>query len=340
VPLSISSFKPGQSWVYAWLLSLVLVAASLGGWEYSLRERDYLPSVDDSHELWSWYRAQVGGERSIVLLGTSRMLLDIDMATLRERYYSWRVLQLSINGQYPVLALEDLARDESFQGIAIISLNAQALEPYYRDMQREYVNYYHQHSSLNNRFNKRLGAGLQENLVSLHPLLRLQALLDFKALNGHLPAPFYVRTLADRSFVGDYQRVNRDQLRHHFVNGKADNYRENPPTPAVDLLEQSKDIAEWIEKIQYRGGQVVLLRLPTVDEHWELDEQFYPRSHYWDPFAAGTSALALHFRDVPGVGRFDFPDTSHLDYRDSPAFTTLLFDHMEERWPDLFRTRD
>ena len=334
MPSSTSSSNP--RWGYAWLLSLVLVAASMGVWEYALRERDFLPSVDDSHELWSWYRAQVGGEHSLVLLGASRMLLDIDIATLRARFDSWRVLQLGVNGRYPLRVLEDLANDQSFRGIAIISLNAEALEPFYRDMQGEYLDYYYQQSTLNNRLNSRIGAGLQGRLVSLHPLLRLQTLLDFKVRYGHLPAPFYVRTLANRSFVGDYRLINKKSLHNYIVNSKAESYRENPPTRAKFLLEQSKEIGEWIARIQKRGGQVILLRLPTVGRHRELDERYYPREQYWDPFVASTSALALHTRDVPGIDVFEFPDSSHLDYRDSPAFTTLLFDYMEQQWPDLF----
>ncbi len=313
-----------------------MVAATIGVWEYALRERDYLPSVDDSHELWSWYRAQIQGERSLVLLGASRMLLDIDMATLRARYDSWRVLQLGVNGRYPLLVLKDLANDQSFRGIVIISLNVEALEPQYRDMQGEYLDYYYQHSTLNNRLNSRIGAGLQGRLVSLHPLLRLQTLLDFKVRHGHLPAPFYVRTLADRSFVGDYRLINRENLRDYIVSGKEDKLHEHPPTQAKTLLEQSQEIGEWIARIQKRGGQVILLRLPTVGGHWDLDEQFYPREQYWDPFVASTSAFALHSRDVPGVDVFEFPDTSHLDYRDSQAFTTLIFDYMEQQWPGLF----
>lgn len=334
MPSSTSNSSP--SWGRAWLLSLALLATALGGWEYALREWGYLPSVDDSHELWSWHRAQIGGDRRLVLLGASRMLLDIDLATLSARYRSWRVLQLSINGRYPLSALRDLARDETFRGVAIISLNAQALEPFYRDMQQEYVDYYHQRSSLNNRLNERIGASLQSRLVGLHPLLRLQTLLDHKVRHGFLPEPFYLRTRANRSFAGDYQRVNREQVREHFVTAKADNYRDQPPTPATAWLEQTGEINVWISKIQQRGGQVVLVRLPTADAHWDLDEQYYPRAQYWDPFVAGTLAFAVHARDIPGVGAFDLPDTSHLDYRYAPAFTTLLFGYMEQQWPELF----
>jgi hypothetical protein len=328
--------RTSPNWGYAWLLSLVLVVASIGVWEYALRERDYLPSVDDSHELWSWYRSQIGGAHSLVLLGTSRMLLDIDMAALRARYPGSRVLQLGVNGLFPLAALKDLAGDESFHGLAIVSFYAQALEPFAREMQKDYPDFYHQRSAFNNRLNKRIGAELQERWVSLHPLLRLQTLLDFKVRHGRLPDPFYVRTLADRSFVGDYQLVDSKILRDHFVNGKEENYREHPPTPAISLLNQAQEMGEWIGKIQKRGGQVILLRLPTTGRHWDLDEKFYPRARYWDPIVASTSAFALHFHDVPGMDVFDFPDTSHLDHRDSQTFTTLLFDYMEQQWPGVF----
>lgn len=333
---SSSSHQRSPTWGRAWLLGLALMVAVLGAWEYVLREHGHLPSVDDSHELWSWHRARVGGDRTLVLLGASRMLLDIDMATLRARYPAWRVVQLGINGRYPLFALQDLARDEAFHGVAIVALNAQALEPFYRNMQQDYLDYFRQQSSLNNRLNERIGASVQNRLVGLHPLLRLQTLLDHQVRHGNLPEPFYLRTRADRSFAGDYQRVNRENVRAHFVTTKANNYRDRPPTPAAAWLQQTGEIEDWISKIQQRGGQVVWLRLPTADAHWDLDEQYYPREQYWDPFVASSSALAVHARDIPGVETFDLPDTSHLDYRDSPAFTTLLFGYLEQQWPGLF----
>ena len=83
--------------------------------------------------------------------------------------------------------------------------------------------------------------------------------------------------------------------------------------------------------IERRGGKVVFVRMPTSDEHWALDESKYPKALYWDRFAAVAEATAIHFLDVPGLAGFECPDTSHLDTRDSVAFTGRLVHELLDR---------
>ena len=51
-------------------------------------------------------------------------------------------------------------------------------------------------------------------------------------------------------------------------------------------------------------------------------------SGYWQYLADTTSATTIHFLDVLGMADFDLPDTSHLDYRDAPAFTSILLEEL------------
>jgi hypothetical protein len=91
------------------------------------------------------------------------------------------------------------------------------------------------------------------------------------------------------------------------------------------------ETAPLVESIQKRGGKVIFARFPTSGEHRVLDERYYPRREYWDRFAARTPALAIHFDDVPALSRFELPDTSHLDSRDTPAFTEALIEELARR---------
>jgi hypothetical protein len=50
----------------------------------------------------------------------------------------------------------------------------------------------------------------------------------------------------------------------------------------------------------------------------------FPKKDYWDAFAARTSALCIHFKDLPQLASFDCPDLSHLDRNDAPRFTMEL----------------
>jgi len=86
-----------------------------------------------------------------------------------------------------------------------------------------------------------------------------------------------------------------------------------------------------VQRIRQRGGQVVFVRYPTTGEHYEMDVKAYPKKLYWDHFASKTSAVTIHFADVPSLRGFDCPDTAHLDYRDAPRFTLALAEELERR---------
>jgi hypothetical protein len=312
------------------LLALGFLAVTLCGWEYILRDRGYHPSVEDSMELWSWQRQRATGSTPIVLLGASRLLHGIDTATLRRRYPHKPIVNLAIKGKYPLAVLQHLAADESFAGTVVVSVVAQALEPVYEDMQQEYVDFFDEHSRLNGRINARMMAGLEHRFVSLHPLLSLQYLGNYLYKYGRYPKPFYMWTLEDRSIDGDFQLVNSMVLRARFVRQKAANYRNIPPSKPDVWLRAVDEINKWVMAIHSRGGKVVMLRFPTVAGHWTLDEQYYPRHLYWDRFAAASEALCVHIHDVPGAKQFVLPDGSHLDSRESPAFTAIVFDYLEK----------
>ncbi len=49
----------------------------------------------------------------------------------------------------------------------------------------------------------------------------------------------------------------------------------------------------------------------------------------WDAFAASTSAPTIHWVDVPGMARLSCPDGSHLDARDTRAFTEALVQELD-----------
>jgi hypothetical protein len=74
----------------------------------------------------------------------------------------------------------------------------------------------------------------------------------------------------------------------------------------------------------------VFLRAPSTGERWRLEERFHPKKN-WDLFAASTSAICIHFRDVSGIADLKCPDESHLDFRDSPVFTRAVLIELKAR---------
>ena len=55
-----------------------------------------------------------------------------------------------------------------------------------------------------------------------------------------------------------------------------------------------------------------------------MESRRYPRDRYWNVLAKKTSALAIHSDDHDGLNGYVCGDGSHLDFRDTPAFTRAL----------------
>ena len=115
MPSSTSSFEravPEGNWLRIDLVALLLLVMFIGIVELRLGVRGFRPMRTDSE--WSWVaqraRASALGERALVLVGASRMLLDIDLQVLR-RETGLEPVQLAIDDSSFVPVLEDLADD-------------------------------------------------------------------------------------------------------------------------------------------------------------------------------------------------------------------------------------
>lgn len=75
---------------------------------------------------------------------------------------------------------------------------------------------------------------------------------------------------------------------------------------------------------------MIFVRYPVSGLIWEQLEKNYPKTAYWDEFARQTRFETIHFRDYPEL-RFECPDYSHLDLRQSAAFTQGLAKILMER---------
>ncbi len=140
----------------------------------------------------------------------------------------------------------------------------------------------------------------------------------------------YLKTTRERERNADYRRLDIAAHRAERIRRVAARAAKfSPPSPAI----WDKSVAELdrlVRPMVKRGARVVFIRFPTSDEHWKFDEERFPRARYWDDMAGRISGAWLHFQDIPGLSRFDLPDTSHLDMRDKPAFTRLIMDKLRE----------
>jgi hypothetical protein len=331
---SSSTDYPQGDWLKTWLLAFALAGTLLLGWEAFLRSRGHQPTVVDDKALWALQRDRVypdNGETAVVLLGDCRMQLDIVPQILRERFPHARIVQLAVEQTSPIAALRDLAADERFRGIIICAFNERLLCQDMWDTLQPYVDYYHAQYTLNEKLNRLLSTAAQRTFTVIHPELRLDDVIVSLAKTRRLPSPYYIEIHADRSRLADYS--NEDLQAHRaWVLGRAQWLCTESELPgARQWLQEATELEPYVQAVQGRGGRVVFLRLPTTADHFTYDEFMFPKQMYWDRFAAQTSALCLHFKDLPQLSAFDCPDTAHLDRNDAPRFTRELAHALEDR---------
>jgi hypothetical protein len=307
------------------ILAAVLFVALAGALDAFWRTRGYQPSVVDGKDRWCAQRDRVYGERTIVLMGDSRIMFNVDPAVLRERLPGYEVAQLGIGATQGAAVLRDLARDRAFRGVVIASMRAESFERSQWDSQQDFVDHCRDTWNADRKLSERLRTALTSRLVVLSPTLSLRQLGREWVRQGVLPHPWLVLH-ADRGMSADFSSRNpnlgmlEDTVREHYAKATI--------SPPDEWLEAAGEVERWIRRIHSRGGRVAIVRFPTSGPYWELDERHYPRARYWDAFAARTSAVAIHFRDVPAMRKLPLPDASHVDWWNKPAFTESLVDEL------------
>lgn len=317
-------------------LALAITVVLTAGWEAVLRARGYEPSLDDSPDLWALARARVG-ERSLVLVGDSRTLFDLDLDEL-ERGLGARPVQLATVGTNPLFMLEHLAGDEDFRGTVITGFSPHLFfvpPGANEDAPRKGLERF-RHGSLAQEASFYLFRPLDRHLV----LFNSRA-FDLRSLIKQIRLPQregvddsfvpYTYTLDDERQARMRMQVVtdpafRDQIRNVWVG------RRKPPP--MDLAaraarEGDRHVTLWrahraVSRIRARGGRVVFVHLPSSGALREREDQVRPRAAHWDALLAVTQAPGIHWLDHPELAGFVCPEWSHLSAADSPAFTRRL----------------
>src|SRR5262249_10920232 len=148
------------------------------------------------------------GPKTLVFLGTSRVLTDISMRTLARELPDYAAVQLGVDGRDPAASLRDFANDDRFHGIVVCEMSEHAFEKSGIDDQQDYVRNFHDRGTLDNRVNRRIASFWQSHLTVVNPLTSVQMVTDSLIRTGRLPRPSFVVTLPDRSQLTDYSKAN------------------------------------------------------------------------------------------------------------------------------------
>jgi hypothetical protein len=340
---------PDVPWRGLLLAVALLTTTATVAWEIYARSAGYVPTLNDTPDLWAQARGSVKPD-SIVLVGTSRMLFDMDLDLL-EQGLGQRPTQLAIVGSSPYPILEDLASDESFRGTVLLdvvpAMYLAAGGPPMEASQKAL----HRYRSWNHaqRWSHYLGTILEKKVAFLKQEdLTLAKLLEklpipnrANAMIGPpLPPYFYTLDNDRRARMAPEAAVIGSALQQRVSTGWLPLFTM-PPPPSFIPVEQFqamigqatearfRDTTKHIQRIQERGGKVVFLRLPFTGPLVEREEQMSPRAATWDRLVKENNVPAIHFDEHPELRAFECPEWSHLSAADSVEFTRRLVPHLQ-----------
>jgi hypothetical protein len=297
----------------------------------SLRQR---PSVVDDPIAWGLVRQSVDNDRRVVaIVGSSRVLLAYDAEAFAQAAPGLRGVQLAINAMPASPVLEHLAADESFRGIAVIDLVEWDMASRVPEKdKREWVGPSEALWRAPGAVANRWLAGLAQERLALLALGGRSLLTHL--VRGKALEPTLVAAARDRTSKGDYTLAAPSDLEAK-AKGRLANFDAPVPNPQDWLAHALEIIEPHVARIRARGGDVLVLRMPTSGRLREAFDKHYPRQEYWDAFARKTSAHAIHFSDVPDMRALECPDEMHLDQTSQRAFTRALVEIM--RAEGMFR---
>ena len=340
---------PTGNWGLSWIIVCILFSAFILFFEVRIRQNGWQPSYSDSVELWSYNRKRASelGDKALILIGSSRIQLGLDLYEIQNTTDLVPV-QLAIDGTSPVPVLENLANDPDINGTIILSVAENDIQTNYaEDQSIQWINYYRDNYANRNNIEayriiddyiKLLLSGLMvTRLENAMPYTIISRLAFERTQYGN-----YILTHQNRSRDADYTKVkmpdfyairvarhlgmqslSQDQdfgelLRHYqnFINNIK-------PLDNQDFIYGVETLLELINKIEIRGGEVIIVRLPSSKLVWEADKRRYPRESFWN-LIANRHVDSIHFEDYPGLQDFELPDGSHIDVRDKTRFTKEL----------------
>jgi hypothetical protein len=330
--------RVGRAWRRTWAGVLIAVLLCLGAWEVGWRSRGFRPTVSDDAMLWSLARKQAskGDGDGIVLVGSSRMQMDIHRGTLAATT-GWRpAVQLALVRGPARPILENLAEDETFRGTVLCEINPSLFFSDVADFEGEIADYVtaYENFTFFDWVEVRMAIAVRGNLVTslpqLSPIKIRRAILFRRA-----PRPRYLGVIGeDRYRYADYRYVPSPKYLDRMI--------ENQLAMSAPKVLKRKAFRERIEetyaladRIAERGGTVIFIRLPSASHVRKREQRFWPRQKWWDQFvtAAGDPArhAAIHFENHRSTKKFAPPDGDHLGKLQAIAFTNRLGKLLVER---------
>lgn len=318
-----------QGWKQTALIAIAVLLLGIAGWEYLFASLGgSRQPVADNVELWSEWRERAAHAQpgDFVLIGASRMQLDMDLATL-ESISGRQAFQLAIDGASFLPVLSDLAMDPRLRGDVIVSIRPPDLAGKGVQRAQQSVDYYR--NWLANRYSSpsQYTEQLLENVLYAFVPSREQGVRPetlFAIWQDDKRISTYITTYATREREGDYSRVDTAALREARYQRTVAWYRDSAQIPQNAIDRNLAFLRAAVAAIRARGGDVIFVRFPISSDLLAASEQHLPYEKYLGRITPETGAVLIDFADYPALNRFEPPDGSHLDVRDQAEFTAAL----------------
>jgi hypothetical protein len=340
------------SWLALILGGLAIAGAYILLSEWALSAKGIQITVQDDEVRWQSERerARTLGRQALILVGASRVQLDIDIRTLREST-NLEPVQLAIDGSSSLPILKGLADDPAINGTVMVGIQFTDFNVPRKDDGYLYQSHFEQGS-----YRQALNYKVVETWLQR---LRRDHLRNYSdgarpwdsfwyRLIPDTPTKQYLVTYPDRSRAADYNLVSMPKFYLARVQRNLNQQVEIPAGASMEqvetMLEQRVhtlgpvDNASFLaqlpmleadaHRIQERGGKVIYVVMPVSGLIKEMDDRRYPISQYWDHLAAIRYASTINFEDQSDMAAFSCPDGSHLDKRDRQLFTKALAAHL------------
>ena len=342
--LSTSSSNPAafsEKHIRAILLGLLIGIFLILIVENILRFKGASPNVRDTPELWASQRARASslGKDALILVGSSRIQLDLDLDAL-DKHTDMKPVQLAIDGSPYLQVLENLAKDESVTGTVLISTTLPKFFPGDNSMRvnKWIAVYENEYRNLWSPAREQMMAAWLQSVSALYaniiPLDKLFSIL----INQTKFRKNYLETFPSRERSADYslvrmpdfymRRVERE-LGLPLPEGPFDSYdnyrdtvislaRENYKEFNVDEKRLRK-IKSAIKKLKNRGASVIFTKLPMSGLIESIADIRYPEA-LWKRIVSELEVEFIDYKHHPEL-LYQLPDGSHLDKTQKTEFT-------------------
>ena len=338
---------PALPWHGLLLSAVLLTALGTIGWEIRARSLGYAPTLNDTPDLWADRREAVRPD-SLVILGDSRALFDVDLDAL-EQGLGQRPIQLAVAGSCVFPILEELINDERFHGTIICSVVPGMFfapgGPLVTNANKALARYHKRTAA--QRAGHHLGMFLEEHIAFMkQDDLVLSQWLEKVPVpnraNSYLPPalpPYFSTTDRERRTRMSDSCARPGPLQDRVKFGWAPLFTPPPfpdytPKEVLEGLARTTEerfgkTAALVKKLRARGGKIVFVRFPHSGDLKKLEDAGTPRAGIWTRLMTETGAPNIYYSDFPELV-FECPEWSHLSGPDSVEFSKRLAPHLKQ----------